>query len=600
MNYGQVIRLGMVVAIPSSRRRTWVRGQLRTRTSWTAVRNNKQPKVVTIPNQRLLDPGFQMADKNLVDMEYTDMALIFKKEEKAHLFLNELISHPILCTLRLQSVEWITANRASKPVIAEVRSLGIRGNGMRSVKLDATCPVSTHSTVTADFIKKTIQYIRNALLIRLLKILRITNIHVSRYLEYRSNWNMRDLVRHIQLPQNITNGRFSWVPVCIFVEDDDHNFIFGRTYNFTNSGFIIGTVINVNTYSICVRNLPEIFFFALPSILLVTYLKLKNLTNRAPNIDIAMQFRRAPTFTSFQVVANVVFRNLFSGEQDLVYEVQLDKRKLRTPGGNTLLIPNEALALAVAVEWDSQKDTIKRHSMHLVLLDWRPEIKPLDVVQSIMQYADTDTICFRVQEPDDLVHLQNASWDPVLHWVAEHYRIQPYLTNSLTGTPVMSSADRDVLKQNLLGNTRWALIGTQSCVENLKSVFLTLAVLDGFCSAVKAAELSQLEQLFQASCLPQVFLWFHETYRTIHKAAENSSTDHDWFHPSWSSSGSSASRCEASYVMRQNRTNAIFQTQCQFQNGVIIKIPSKIVRNLHSDTNSAVAKPVRTDDNSNP
>ncbi|KAG5449988.1 ATP synthase mitochondrial F1 complex assembly factor 2, variant 2 [Clonorchis sinensis] len=246
-----------------------------------------------------------------------------------------------------------------------------------------------------------------------------------------------------------------------------------------------------------------------------------------------MQFRRAPTFTNFQVVANVVFRNLFSapikkfyknvtisqvipeGEQDLVYEVQLDKRKLRTPGGNTLLIPNEALALAVAVEWDSQKDTIKRHSMHLTnlsnrVLDWRPEIKPLDVVQSIMQYADTDTICFRVQEPDDLVHLQNASWDPVLHWVAEHYRIQPYLTNSLTGTPVMSSADRDVLKQNLLGNTRWALIGTQSCVENLKSVFLTLAVLDGFCSAVKAAELSQLEQLFQASCLPQVFLWFHE------------------------------------------------------------------------------------------
>ncbi|TGZ69323.1 hypothetical protein CRM22_003800 [Opisthorchis felineus] len=246
-----------------------------------------------------------------------------------------------------------------------------------------------------------------------------------------------------------------------------------------------------------------------------------------------MQRCRVPTFTNLQVVANVVFRNLFSapikkfyknvtisqvipqGEQDLVYEVQLDNRKLRTPGGNTLLIPNEALALAVAVEWDSQKDTIKRHSMHLTnlsnrVLDWRPEIKPFDVVQSIMQYADTDTVCFRVQEPDDLVHLQNASWNPVLHWVAERYRIQPYLTNSLTGTPVMSSADRDVLTQNLLGNTRWALIGTQSCVENLKSVFLTLAVLDGFCSAVEAAELSQLEQLFQASCLPQVFLWFHE------------------------------------------------------------------------------------------
>lgn len=48
------------------------------------------------------------------------------------------------------------------------------------------------------------------------------------------------------------------------------------------------------------------------------------------------------------------------------YEVNLDIRKLKTPGGNILQVPGEGLALAVAAEWNSQKDMIQRSSMHIV------------------------------------------------------------------------------------------------------------------------------------------------------------------------------------------------------------------------------------------
>lgn len=48
------------------------------------------------------------------------------------------------------------------------------------------------------------------------------------------------------------------------------------------------------------------------------------------------------------------------------YEINLDKRKLRTPGGSLFRVPNEALALAVATEWNAQEKLVKRHSMHLV------------------------------------------------------------------------------------------------------------------------------------------------------------------------------------------------------------------------------------------
>ena len=59
------------------------------------------------------------------------------------------------------------------------------------------------------------------------------------------------------------------------------------------------------------------------------------------------------------VVVNVI---IFSGW----YEINLDKRKLRTPAGNLFRVPNEALALAVATEWNGQEKLVKRHKMHLV------------------------------------------------------------------------------------------------------------------------------------------------------------------------------------------------------------------------------------------
>lgn len=50
------------------------------------------------------------------------------------------------------------------------------------------------------------------------------------------------------------------------------------------------------------------------------------------------------------------------------YEVVLDQRKLKTPQGNLFVVDSEPLALAVAAEWDSQKDKILQSSMHLVFI----------------------------------------------------------------------------------------------------------------------------------------------------------------------------------------------------------------------------------------
>ena len=50
------------------------------------------------------------------------------------------------------------------------------------------------------------------------------------------------------------------------------------------------------------------------------------------------------------------------------YEILLDKRPLKTPGGSKLAIPysKKHLALLIAGEWEAQNNLLKQHSLPLV------------------------------------------------------------------------------------------------------------------------------------------------------------------------------------------------------------------------------------------
>lgn len=49
------------------------------------------------------------------------------------------------------------------------------------------------------------------------------------------------------------------------------------------------------------------------------------------------------------------------------FEIFLDQKKLKTPKGSLFTVDSEPLALAISTEWNSQKETIDRSGMHLVL-----------------------------------------------------------------------------------------------------------------------------------------------------------------------------------------------------------------------------------------
>uniref|UniRef100_A0A452R4B9 ATP synthase mitochondrial F1 complex assembly factor 2 n=1 Tax=Ursus americanus TaxID=9643 RepID=A0A452R4B9_URSAM len=79
------------------------------------------------------------------------------------------------------------------------------------------------------------------------------------------------------------------------------------------------------------------------------------------------------------------------------FEINLDHRKLKTPQAKLFTVPSEALAIAVATEWDSQQDTIKFYTMHLTTLcntslDNPTQRNKDQLIRAAVKFLDTDTI----------------------------------------------------------------------------------------------------------------------------------------------------------------------------------------------------------------
>jgi len=210
------------------------------------------------------------------------------------------------------------------------------------------------------------------------------------------------------------------------------------------------------------------------------------------------------------------YKNVTITQSNGLYEINLDKSKLKTPLGKVLQVPNEPLAVAVATEWDAQKKNIHLQSMHLTglcntSLD-NPTKKTKEILaENIIAFLATDTICFRQDEPPELAELLTQEWEPVLQWFCKRYDVNVTSTSSISAPPIFPETKVN-LTRHLLSYDFWTLTGLQYAVEALKSVILTLVTVDRFLTVEKAVALSQLELEYQVSHWGNVE-WAHDMER---------------------------------------------------------------------------------------
>jgi chaperone required for assembly of F1-ATPase len=101
---------------------------------------------------------------------------------------------------------------------------------------------------------------------------------------------------------------------------------------------------------------------------------------------------------------------------DAGFAVVLDGRVAKTPAGKPLAVGSEAVAGALAAEWSAQGERLDPAAMPLTRLvnsaiDRVAGEMPA-VRADIVRYAANDLVCYRAEEPEGLVALQETHWSP--------------------------------------------------------------------------------------------------------------------------------------------------------------------------------------------
>jgi chaperone required for assembly of F1-ATPase len=159
--------------------------------------------------------------------------------------------------------------------------------------------------------------------------------------------------------------------------------------------------------------------------------------------------------------------------------VLLDGRPVRTPGKAPFVLPNAALAEAVAEEWRGQGTRIDPETMPLTRLanSVIDGVKGAEgaVVDDILNYARSDLLCYRAEGPRGLVALQTEHWDPILAWAKQELGAKMRLAEGVMHVE-QPPTSLDALRRQLAGFDPWSLAALHVMTGLAGSALLALAV----------------------------------------------------------------------------------------------------------------------------
>jgi chaperone required for assembly of F1-ATPase len=187
------------------------------------------------------------------------------------------------------------------------------------------------------------------------------------------------------------------------------------------------------------------------------------------------------------------------------YEILLDGKPMRLPGGAKLVVSAPRLATAIAAEWQaaggarggemSFADTPLTRLAGTAIERIAPD--PAPVIDAIARYGETDLLCYRAETPDTLVRRQHLLWAPWLDWAAVTLDAPLRVT---TGIAYVKQHHDSIaaLRRAVAAQTPDALAALGIAVPALGSLVLGLALAAGEMDGETAYTLGALDELFQA------------------------------------------------------------------------------------------------------
>jgi chaperone required for assembly of F1-ATPase len=190
-----------------------------------------------------------------------------------------------------------------------------------------------------------------------------------------------------------------------------------------------------------------------------------------------------------------------SAAADAGYTVLLDGKAVKTPKRAVLSLPNLPLAEAIAEEWRGQGETIDPQIMPLTRLAFAaldvvtPECK--QIAQQMLKYARNDLLCYRAEDPPELVARQAHTWDPLLDWAAEIYGARLKVGFGIRHVAQPAEAISE-LEQAISRYDEFELAALHTATTITGSLILALALAEEEVSAGEAFAAATIDETFQA------------------------------------------------------------------------------------------------------
>ena len=182
------------------------------------------------------------------------------------------------------------------------------------------------------------------------------------------------------------------------------------------------------------------------------------------------------------------------------YRFLLDGKPVQTPAHHPLLVPNRALAEALAEEWRAQGDEMQPLAMPLTrmvntVIDGVAANRA-ETITAILRFGENDLLSYRAEAPAELARRQNQ-WDRHLDWAHRRHGARLGVTSGI-GHVTQSPEALAALEKAIAAHDDYALAALHVLSSITGSLVLGLAVLDGELTPAQAFALSRLDEAHQA------------------------------------------------------------------------------------------------------
>jgi chaperone required for assembly of F1-ATPase len=187
-------------------------------------------------------------------------------------------------------------------------------------------------------------------------------------------------------------------------------------------------------------------------------------------------------------------------EADGGFAVELDGRPVKTPAKAGLIVPTQAMAQAIAAEWDAQEKEVDPTTMPFTrsanaAID-KVQHQHAEVADMLADYGDSDLLCYRATHPQELQQRQAEQWDPALDWAASTLAARLLPVAGVLHKPQDASALQG-LRQRVHDFNDFQLAAFHDLVSLSGSLILGFAASADWRKAEDIWEISRLDELWQ-------------------------------------------------------------------------------------------------------